>query len=408
MFAWLWNYFTGYVMISVEGLSLEKFLNLAAERNVKLWNVRREAYIKMTACVSRAGFHKLRTCLRGLKNTRIHIETKHGVPFRLSFLRFRKALVFGALLFAATLITAATFIWEVRVVGNARVPESIVLHAVSKSGARPFVRRRDLDMTAIASAANAADERIAWAGAKLQGARLIIEVVESDQEPRLLEEGPADIVAAKDGVVGDITVLEGVARVAKDSAVRQGDVLISGTIEHEWTPERQVRARGEIIGRVWYQSSARIGAYRVVPKRTGNAREVTRISIAGWEVQTQGGSGYKEFEAEPIVNKTLGALFLPVRYIREKQYELKSANEPLAKEHMMEAAREMALAKLYERVEPGSTIIGVTTKYTEQEGALLCELFAEAKEPIGVVREYGSTAAMQQINPWAEDMWTVP
>ncbi len=407
MFAWLWNYFSGYVMISVEGLSLEKFLNLAAEGNVKLWNVRRLSYIKMSACVSRAGFHKLRACLRGLKNTRIHIETKHGAPFRLSFLRFRKALVFGSVLFSAALITAAMFVWEVRVVGNERVPESVVLHAVYFSGARRFVLRRDLDMLAIASAANAADERIAWAGAKLEGARLIIEVVESAKEPRLLEEGPADIVAIKDGVVGEITVLEGVARVTKDSAVRQGDVLISGTIEHEWAGARQVRARGEVLGRVWYEGSARIGAYRVVPKRTGKERVVTRISIAGWEVQTGSDNGYEEFETEPIINKPLGALFLPVRYIREKQYELKDAQEPLPKEHMMEAAREMALAKLYERVGPGSTILGVTTKYTEQEGALLCEVFAEAQEPIGVVREHGAQEAMQ-LDPYAEDIWTVP
>ncbi len=116
MFAGLWNYLSGYVMISVEGLSLEKFLNLAAKGNVKLWDVRRLSYIKMTACVSRSGFRKLRACLRGVRNTRIHIAAKYGAMFRLSFLRFRKALVPGALLFVAALASAAMFVWEVRVV----------------------------------------------------------------------------------------------------------------------------------------------------------------------------------------------------------------------------------------------------------------------------------------------------
>ncbi len=407
MFAWLWNFLSGYVMISVEGLSLEKFLNLAAQANIRLWNVRRLSYIKMTACVSRQGFHKLRACLRGLRNTRVHIETKHGAPFRLSFLRFRKALLPGALLFAAALVAAAMFVWEVRVEGNERVREEIVLRAVEARGARRFAQRKDLDMLAIASAAAAADERIAWAGVKLQGTRLVIEIVESDKEPALLDEGPADIVALKDGVVGGITVLEGLARVSENSAVRAGDVLISGTITRDGGAPRFVRARGEIIGRVWYESSARIGAYRIVQKRTGRVRTVTRISIAGWEVQSGGEEGFASFEAEPIVSQTLGALFLPVYYIRERQYELAEAQEPLPKEQMMEAARGMALARLYERVAPNSTIHAVTAKYTEQEGALLCELFAEAEEPLGVVREHG-TDAMQTLDPEAEDVWTVP
>ncbi len=68
----------------------------------------------------------------------------------------------------------------------------------------------------------------------------------------------------------------------------------------------------------------------------------------------------------------------------------------------------MALARLYESVAPNSTIIGVTAKYTEQEGALLCELFAEAEEPLGMVREHGSADAMQTLDPEAEDVWTVP
>ena len=40
----IWYFLTGYVYIRVEGLSLEKLLNLCARQGVRFWGVERPTY----------------------------------------------------------------------------------------------------------------------------------------------------------------------------------------------------------------------------------------------------------------------------------------------------------------------------------------------------------------------------
>ena len=45
----IWNYFRGYVIIRVEGLTLEKFLNLATNKDIYLWDIERIEYTVIEA-----------------------------------------------------------------------------------------------------------------------------------------------------------------------------------------------------------------------------------------------------------------------------------------------------------------------------------------------------------------------
>ncbi len=36
----IWHYLKGYVIIKIEGLTLERFLNLAANKDIYLWDIK--------------------------------------------------------------------------------------------------------------------------------------------------------------------------------------------------------------------------------------------------------------------------------------------------------------------------------------------------------------------------------
>ena len=55
----IWNYLTGYLVIRVDGLSLEKFINLAVTNGIYLWGINRQSYTSLTACIGISGFRKL-------------------------------------------------------------------------------------------------------------------------------------------------------------------------------------------------------------------------------------------------------------------------------------------------------------------------------------------------------------
>jgi similar to stage IV sporulation protein len=76
----LWNYLIGYVVISVKGVSLEKFINLTITNGIYLWGIQRQNYTTLTAKISIRGFRQL----HGISNKircRIRIVEKRGLPF---------------------------------------------------------------------------------------------------------------------------------------------------------------------------------------------------------------------------------------------------------------------------------------------------------------------------------------
>ena len=86
-----WNYFLGYVVISVNGLSLEKFINLCVSRGIKLWGIRRISYTSLTAKIGIRDFKSLPPIVRRV-GCRVKIIDKRGFPFGIRF-RHRKMLI---------------------------------------------------------------------------------------------------------------------------------------------------------------------------------------------------------------------------------------------------------------------------------------------------------------------------
>ena len=59
-----WNYLRGYVIIKVEGLTLERFLNLAADKDIYLWDIKRTDYTLLEMKVSAKGFKELKEVVK--------------------------------------------------------------------------------------------------------------------------------------------------------------------------------------------------------------------------------------------------------------------------------------------------------------------------------------------------------
>ncbi|MFW5648022.1 MAG: sporulation protein YqfD, partial [Candidatus Alkaliphilus sp. MAG34] len=62
----LWNYIRGYVIIRVEGLTLEKFINMCTVRNIYLWDVKRIGNTTLEAKLGVRGFKDLRKIVKKL------------------------------------------------------------------------------------------------------------------------------------------------------------------------------------------------------------------------------------------------------------------------------------------------------------------------------------------------------
>ncbi|MDO5110696.1 MAG: sporulation protein YqfD [Clostridia bacterium] len=248
----LWNYLCGYVIIQIEGLGLERFVNRMLDASLPIWGIRRESDGSMTASVSIAGFYALHRMIR-TEGWSIRIREKHGLLFRLSRLRGRKVLLYGWAPALMTLLCFSRMIWIIDVAGCDVVAEDTVRQAVYAEGIYPGVPRRGHTVEALQSAVEAADDRIAMASVTISGVVLRIEVRETEPGPAVLDESvPAHVVARCDGMILSVTALKGHAAVKAGQLVRAGDVLISGDLTREGGEPILVHARGQVLAETVY------------------------------------------------------------------------------------------------------------------------------------------------------------
>ena len=214
-------YLFGYVVYTVEDESLTELLNIIRKNGL---NVR--------VC-------KNKFALRLDKIERFEALIASRVKFNRSselgiggFIK-RASRRYGALLalviFLLLFFFSTDIVWDVRIEGSDALSEAVVRDALSECGLSVGERWSRIDKSRIESQFLADNDSVAWININQRGCVAYVTVREregaSDVEKK---DGYANIVAARDAVIEEITVVKGYAMVKVGDIVKAGDLLISG------------------------------------------------------------------------------------------------------------------------------------------------------------------------------------
>lgn len=276
----LWNYFRGYVIINIEGLNLEKFINNCIEKNIYLWNIRRLSYTKIEAHVGIKGFKPLRRLSRK-SGCRVSIATKSGYPFWAHRLKKRKMLIAGAFFSLIMIIVASSFIYSIDIIGSERVDEDAIKTALVELGLRPGANKYTLNLRELENQILIEFNELAWVGIHLKGIYAKVEVVEKFiAEGKIDKDVPCNVVASKNGVIDQVIAKNGKAVVKDGDIVSAGDLLISGIVSRENTEETTfLHAYGEVFARTYYERVITKELKEIKKEKTGEYVTLKRFSI---------------------------------------------------------------------------------------------------------------------------------
>ncbi|MGE5554411.1 MAG: sporulation protein YqfD [Betaproteobacteria bacterium] len=275
----LWSLLTGYVIIRVKGSALERLVNLAAARGVRLYDIRRVGPDVLYAQVSVGGFKALRPLARRL-NCTISLRRKGGLPFVLAAFGRRKALTVGVFLFLALLYALSSLVWFIRVTGVTPGRREEILAHLRSQGLRVGVPISWLRRDELARSLLHRYPDLTWASLEVHGTLVLVKVVEKTLiSPG--EQAPRHLVARQDGLVTSVLPLRGEPLVKAGDTVARGQVLISGIGWREGRLE-YFRAEGTVRARTWYEAVgvAPLAGVREVP--TGRRRVVKGLQIGTW------------------------------------------------------------------------------------------------------------------------------
>jgi len=380
----LWNSLSGYVMIQIEEICPEAFLNKALGEKIRLYAVKRSSARGLSAVLSMEDFYCLRRLPPELRG-RIRIRKKGGLPLLLLRLRFHKALLLGGCLALFGLFLLSRFLWFIEIQGAGEGEEAAIRSYLSQQGVRPGIKRRTLDLPGLQKALSQLDADIAWAGLELQGVRLRISLAAAKNLSAPGEaEGPCHIAAKKDARIRSVVTKKGRQMTEAGRAVKEGEILISGILEREGFDTLFVQAEGTILGELAYTFTSTLG-----PKFTAYApgeREClyTALSLFGREY-TAFQSPYEVFETRLLEARGPWGNVLPLVFRRYACRELCLMEQSLETEGVLEEAILQAEKKALSAIPPGARILSKESRMTPLEnGAVRLELIYITEEEIGV------------------------
>ncbi len=336
--SWL-HQLRGVVTIRITGAGIEELVNAAAADGLQLLAVRRTSREETVCRVVLPDFWRLRPYLRRT-GCKMRVVKREGTPFLLARLERRKFFVAGIALFIVGMYLLSSLVWRVEVKGNDKLADDLILQAAKQEGIYPFqwsFKLRGADE--LSKRLTAKLPGTAWVGVSQQGTKITIEVVESTiPEPKELL-SPRHLVANADAVVTYVWAETGRPVVKKNTRVKKGDILISGTLGDEDSMQTVV-AKGEVKGLVWHEYNIVSPMTRKVKVYTGE-RKIQWYAVAGGRALQVSGFGKAPFSKYEAVRREEQAAWrglelpfgrmqqtlLEVRYEERKVEEAEAAAE---------------------------------------------------------------------------------
>lgn len=170
-----------------------------------------------------------------------------GLPHLIYKYRKRWGIAAGGALALALMLLSNDYLWDIRVDGNERVTYSYVVNALSESGFRVGARLDSLDIDRTETLVLLGSDEISWMSINMNGTVAEVQIREATVPPETEEKRHANIIAARDGQVEYFELFSGEPAVKEGSAVRKGELLVSGVRDEKLGGFTVGRAEGKVF-----------------------------------------------------------------------------------------------------------------------------------------------------------------
>lgn len=333
----IWNYLRGYVIIKVEGLTLERLLNLAAAHNIYLWDVKRHNNVMIEIKTTIPGFKELKKIVKK-SGCRVEIEEKKGFPFLIKKLQKRKMLGIGFVLFCAIIFLLTSTIWKIEILGNEQTARAEIISILEENNIKVGKLKYKIDNDIIKNILVNKFDYFSFVSSNIKGTVLTIEIKEDDLLPEQIDRSyPCNVVAKRKGVIVKIIARNGESLVKKGDVVEEGELLITGILNNEVLEDYLlVHAEGDVLALTRYSSVVEAPIVKREERYTGRVYRQKGIKIKDKGIKFMKGEvpfdNYKEIIVEKnIINLERYQLEFPLKIIN---YEYKETKIKEVKENL--------------------------------------------------------------------------
>ena len=222
--------------------------------------------------------HKMRSVFSGkIEYTESDVLGLYGAYHRL---RHKALILVASILMLFLSVIASSVVWDVRIVGNERIPDSRIIYELEECGLSVGNFWRQIDRSLVESKFLSDSDDIAWINVNRRGTVAYVTVAEMElgnmSDNAIEPMGYSNIVATESCVIEEITVRCGTAAVKVGDVVRAGDILIAG-IRPDESGGGFCYADGTVVGRI--SDTVEVSVGRNYEKKVEMREEISSVSI---------------------------------------------------------------------------------------------------------------------------------
>ena len=329
------NFFLGWVLIEVRGAYIERFFNLCSQNQINFWGMERVAPDLIKVRVRVSNYRKLRQYAKKAM-CRLHIVSKHGLPFFTVRFKKRGILIAGLMVFAAIAWVLTSFVWVIDISGCSGEEKEKLEKYLEENGVYigSYVPR--IDISNIKNEILIKMPELIYVGVNITGSHADVHVRKRVDAPQVESEkdDPCSIVARRGGIITSVVVQSGTQEVQKGDTVTEGQLLASSYMTGRTGTTVVTRAKAQVRARTWYTVTSLFPMKTDFKTYTGRERRRKTLVFSGRRLKLYGNSRIPYEECDKIIKTTVLTLpwdiRLPVALETEtfKEYVTESANIP--------------------------------------------------------------------------------
>ncbi len=343
----LLHIFQGYVKFEGYSQNPSVFINDCINNCLDIWELYCDKdYI--SAFIIKSQYKLLRPIAKK-SNSKIKIKSKHGLPFKVKFLKNRKGLIVGAFIFFIIIFIFSNFIWSVNINVDKETNIDSIQSSLNELGIKNGACIKKLDVKMIEKELMLKQSEIAWVAVNITGSVAEIEIsIKTETPDNQTNDTPCNLIASESGQIVRSEVLSGQKEFTLFQAVEKGQILVNGILQGEGEQISYKHSKGKVFALLRKSVNVTVPLtqerIKLIDKKIIRANlDIFNLNIPIILAREPDGN------YEDIINKSTVNLFekkLPISLTTQKFLIKESENIKLSIQEAKEQARNELLAKI--------------------------------------------------------------
>lgn len=318
----MYKFFKGYAKVEMSGKRTERLLNILAENNILIWDIKKKNE-------NETEFFVYKKSLRFLKENSeklgIYVVIKKEYGFFEEIKRLKKRWMFAVFLpiFAFLLFLFSSVIWSVDIPKNNYIEKEKIESALKDVGIAKGKIKYNMNVRHATNYLLMKYEELIWANVEILGTRVAVTLVPRDEKPKIVDKDtPCNIVAKKDGYIINVIAENGEKIVKKGDFAVKGQTLISGVVQSTMIGARYVHAQGEVLAETTTEKKKEQKLYKYNKNYTKRSKNIYEINVGKIKIPIDFQKNIDFFNYDSII-KERDILFFKVKKEERNEYTLK-------------------------------------------------------------------------------------